>query len=85
MFPVPSECKWRSNSIETARGRGGGVRRCDRNETVVEISLYNELEGTLPSELGKLWNLRHLYLGRNHLHGTIPTELGSIEKLASLR
>lgn len=78
------ECKWRSNSIETARGRGGGVRRCDKNQTVVEISLYNELEGTLPSELGKLWNLRVLYLGRNHLHGTIPTELGSIEKLASL-
>jgi len=78
------ECEWKSGAIEGARGRGGGVRRCDKNKTVVEISLYNELSGTLPTELGMLWNLRTLYLGRNKLHGTIPTELGMISKLSSL-
>mmetsp|Transcript_24834 Transcript_24834/g.44869 ORF Transcript_24834/g.44869 Transcript_24834/m.44869 type:complete len:205 (+) Transcript_24834:646-1260(+) len=78
-----SECEWKSRIMDGA-GRGGGIRRCDKNKTVVEISLYNELTGSIPSELGRLWNLRTLYLGRNHLTGTIPTELGMIRKLSSL-
>mmetsp|Transcript_33750 Transcript_33750/g.72999 ORF Transcript_33750/g.72999 Transcript_33750/m.72999 type:complete len:220 (-) Transcript_33750:288-947(-) len=77
------ECEWKSRIMDGA-GRGGGIRRCDKNKTVVEISLYNELTGSIPSELGRLWNLRTLYLGRNHLTGTIPTELGMIRKLSSL-
>ena len=56
---LPSECEWKSR-ISDGAGRGGGIRRCDRNGTVVEISLYNELTGPIPSELGRLWNLRTL-------------------------
>lgn len=65
-FLAPTHvCEWKSRIIDGA-GRGGGIRRCDRNKTVVEISLYNELSGTIPTEIGRLWNLRsesrHLHL-----------------------
>ena len=29
-----------------------------------EISIYNDLTGRIPSELGRLWNLKALYLGK---------------------
>ncbi|KAL7529324.1 hypothetical protein ACHAXR_002902 [Thalassiosira sp. AJA248-18] len=83
-FLAPThECEWKSRVIDGA-GRGGGIRRCDKNKTVVEISIYNELSGTIPTEIGRLWNLRTLYLGRNKIAGSIPTELGMIQKLSSL-
>lgn len=77
------ECEWKS-SITEGGGRGGGIRRCDADKNVVELTLYNELAGTIPSELGRLSFLRTLYLGRNNLIGTIPTELGMIRPLASI-
>ncbi|KAL7543721.1 hypothetical protein ACHAWF_007842, partial [Thalassiosira exigua] len=58
LAPV-QECGWKSKIADGA-GRGGGVRRCDRNGTVVEISIYNQLSGTIPTEIGRLWNLRTL-------------------------
>ncbi|KAL7449062.1 hypothetical protein ACHAWC_001161, partial [Mediolabrus comicus] len=77
------ECEWKS-SITKGEGRGGGIRRCDADKNVVELSIYNELAGTIPSELGRLSFLRTLYLGRNNLIGTIPTELGMIRPIASI-
>jgi hypothetical protein len=77
------ECEWKS-SITKGEGRGGGIRRCDADKNVVELSIYNELAGTIPSELGRLSFLRTLYLGRNNLVGTIPTELGMIRPIASI-
>jgi len=83
-FLTPNhECEWKS-SVTKGEGRGGGIRRCDADKNVVELSIYNELAGTLPSELGRLSFLRTLYLGRNNLIGTIPTELGMIKPIASI-
>jgi hypothetical protein len=83
-FLTPNhECEWKS-SVTKGEGRGGGIRRCDADKNVVELSIYNELSGTLPSELGRLSLLRTLYLGRNNLVGTIPTELGMIKPIASI-
>ena len=59
LSPSQSECEWKSRIMDGA-GRGGGIRSCDRNKTVVEISLYNELTGTIPTEIGQLRNLRTL-------------------------
>jgi len=58
-YPSQSECEWKSRIMDGA-GRGGGIRRCDENKTVVEISLYNELSGTISTEIGRLWNLHTL-------------------------
>ena len=77
------ECEWKS-SVTNHEGRGGGIRRCDADKNVVELSIYNELAGTIPSELGRLSFLRTLYLGRNNLVGTIPSELGMIHPIASI-
>ena len=83
-FMAPThECEWKMSQSSASIG-GGGIRRCDTNYTVNEVILHNELSGSIPSEIGRLWNLQTLYLGRNKLRGTIPTELGMLTKLSSL-
>ena len=57
----------------------------DRNGRVVELDLSeNELNGTIPSELGSLTYLEELNLSQNQLSGTIPLELGSLNNLTTL-
>ncbi|MBO1348908.1 MAG: VCBS repeat-containing protein [Hormoscilla sp. GUM202] len=52
---------------------------------VIELILNdNELDGTIPKELGNLENLRSLHLYRNRLDGSIPTELGDLHNLKYL-
>jgi hypothetical protein len=49
------------------------------------LDLYvNSLEGTIPSQLGRLMNLEVLSLTDNSLAGTIPSELGNLMNLGSL-
>jgi Leucine-rich repeat (LRR) protein len=45
----------------------------------------NQLTGSIPTELGKLTNLRELNLSDNQLTGSIPTELGKLTNLRELR
>ena len=57
----------------------------DRNGRVVELDLSeNELNGTIPSELGSLTNLERLKLSKNQLRGPIPPELGNLSNLKFL-
>ncbi len=42
------------------------------------------LSGKIPKELGRLTNLRFLYLDRNELTGTIPSKLGNLGQLEEL-
>jgi Leucine rich repeat len=69
------ECEWSGE---------GGVRTCDTDRRVTDVSLWNNLKGTLPVELGALSKLQILYLARNHLYGTVPTELGQLTELKYL-
>mmetsp|Transcript_1142 Transcript_1142/g.2924 ORF Transcript_1142/g.2924 Transcript_1142/m.2924 type:complete len:143 (-) Transcript_1142:175-603(-) len=46
---------------------------------VVEVAIgNNNLNGTIPTELGTLGKLESLTMGRNRISGTIPTELALI-------
>ena len=52
------------------------------DDTVTGLSLtFNDLTGTIPTELGALTSLQWLTLDKNQLTGTIPTELGSLTSL----
>jgi Leucine-rich repeat (LRR) protein len=53
--------------------RGGHVSNIDL--------WFNDLTGTIPTELGNLSNLTTLYLYDNELTGSIPTELGNLSNL----
>lgn len=45
---------------------------------------FNQLTGTLPTQIGNLPNLRNLYLNQNQLSGNIPTTLGGLTNLNNL-
>ena len=57
----------------------------DCDGSVTGLSLYeNQLQGSIPSELGRLTNLTGLNLGNNDLTGPIPPALGGLAQLREL-
>ncbi|MDE0258499.1 MAG: Ig-like domain-containing protein [Gammaproteobacteria bacterium] len=58
----------------------------DADGRVVDLRLWsNELDGSIPAELGSLDRLRSLNLYNNRLAGPIPPELGNLASLEKLR
>jgi Leucine-rich repeat (LRR) protein len=56
-----------------------------RGDKIVELELSNnQLNGSLPAELGGLEYLENLDLGNNQLSGSIPPELGKLSRLKHL-
>jgi Leucine-rich repeat (LRR) protein len=52
---------------------------------VTGISLgNNKLSGTIPTEIGQLTQLEHLYLNNNELNGVIPATVGQLIKIRNL-
>ena len=60
-----------------------GINVNDQRVTSVSLG-GNELTGTIPTEIGQLTNLTHLYLDNNQLTGPIPTEIGQLTNLTHL-
>ncbi len=61
-----------------------GVKEC-QNGHVTHLDLQvNNLNGTLPAELGNLTSLQILSLSTNNLVGSLPTELGNLRNLRGL-
>ncbi|KAF5476302.1 hypothetical protein F2P56_008032 [Juglans regia] len=52
-------------------------------EIVIDVS-YNNLEGTIPEEIGGIYSLGVLNLSHNALTGQIPSSLGKLNHLISL-
>ena len=88
--PPPGKGGWRkahhflSDMHECDWSEGGGVRSCDDKGYVTDLSLWNNLRGQIPSELGQLTQLKVLYLQRNHLVGTLPETFGNLVNLQYL-
>ena len=54
-------------------------------DKVTKINLkFNNLDGTIPSSIGGLTELKFLHLRGNKLNGTIPEEIGNLSKLTFL-
>lgn len=45
----------------------------------------NNLNGTLPAEIGNFPNLQQLHLGNNQISGSLPSALGNLTSISSLR
>ncbi len=62
-----------------------GVTTDAGNTTVILITLpSNQLNGTIPAEIGNLTNLQGLWLYDNQLSGSIPPSLGNLTSLQQL-
>jgi len=58
---------------------------CTARGTIMLIDLEHiGIQGTIPSEIGLLSDLRILRLGNNAIHGTIPTEISQLNHLREL-
>jgi hypothetical protein len=75
---------WLSDQHECEWIEGGGVRSCSDKQEVTDLSLWNNLKGTIPTEIFQLSKLKILYLARNELYGTIPSQLGLLTDLEYL-
>ncbi len=54
----------------------------NENDCISQLDLsYNNLDGTIPPELGNLTQLQFLYLNNNQLQDSIPLELGALPLL----
>jgi hypothetical protein len=59
---------------------------CDDEGNVLKICLpSNNLEGSIPSTIGSLCYLTHLWLDGNKLHGSLPEALGQCHSLISIQ
>lgn len=43
--------------------------------------MNNQLTGTLPPQLGELWELENMHFGNNNLEGTVPEEITDLRNL----
>jgi Leucine-rich repeat (LRR) protein len=77
---------WTDNTnwlLTNTVGNWDGVEVFASHVAVLNLA-YNQLTGTIPSELIQLSNLTVLDLHYNQLSGTIPSELGNLLRLAIL-
>jgi len=76
------ECHWK----RYVKGKAIGVTQCNSNMHVTKIDFTdNNLQGSMPNEIGYLTNLISLDLKRNLLTGTIPESFMYLESITSIR
>ena len=71
-------------SVDVAMADWDGIRTRGTGRVTDIILVDKGLTGTVPTELGNLSGLQHLWLNINQLTGTIPPELGSMPAIKSL-
>mmetsp|Transcript_4166 Transcript_4166/g.8448 ORF Transcript_4166/g.8448 Transcript_4166/m.8448 type:complete len:710 (-) Transcript_4166:2306-4435(-) len=80
-FSNTSVCEWNTGDEDNPNGVG-----CNVEGAVTSVFLRkNNLNGTLPTEMGSLESIQAIAIsGNGAVHGKIPTELGRLEQLTSL-
>ncbi|XP_031261135.1 leucine-rich repeat protein 1-like [Pistacia vera] len=59
---------------------------CNDDNKVTRLEIYsNQINGSIPAELGSLTNLLSLDLYKNQLSGPIPDSLGNLKALLFMR
>jgi len=74
-----NKTKWLTGPVDTWYGITVVVDRVTR----IDLG-NNNLDGTIPTELGNLTNLTYIYLNFNNLSGSIPPELENLNELKTL-
>ena len=73
-------------SLDTALTSWDGVTTRDTPRRVTKLVLpMKSLNGSIPAELGTVFQLTHLDLSGNSLTGDIPSELGWLDNLEEIR
>ncbi len=73
-------------SVDTAIASWDGITTGGTPSRVTKLLLSSKsLTGTIPAELGNLFELTHLNLSSNSLTGDIPNELGWLQNLEEIR
>jgi hypothetical protein len=73
---------WMSDTHECSWFSTHSTEICDAWDRITIISLgHVNARGTLPSELGLLSSIKHIYMPDNNILGTIPSELSELTKL----
>ncbi len=52
--------------------------------TILELSSWQDLHGTIPNEIGQLTNMVLLSLAGNRLSGTLPASMGNLYLLTNI-
>ena len=88
LYDATNGANWSSNDnwkTDEPLGQWFGVRINNSDGRVTRLDLsYNELNGTIPAEIGNLTSLTELELSFNLLSGTIPAEIGNLTSLTEL-
>ena len=73
LFLIYWGCEYEQDTTPTEVTLWGEVYSVEDTDSL-NLS-YNELTGSIPSEIGNLTNLTILYLSNNQLTGSIPSEI----------
>ena len=78
LYKATNGSQWNSTwNLEAPVNSWYGVKV--ENDKIVEINLqFNNLQGTLPQEIGNLIYLRKMNLGFNKLAGTLPSSIKNL-------
>jgi len=75
-------CTWRGKRSAYEKK---GVLKCTPGNLVERLALFdNNLQGTLPSEIGLLSELTYLDIGNNDISGRVPSSLGILRNMTYL-